>query len=105
MSPEAHILGLLEFGSFTPDDHHLLFKAVFTLKLSWCSNIQGLGELVTFQVVKVQEVSPFMAMNKLYLDLINANIPFYSRRTEVSLIGPDLAIAKEICTTVPSWIL
>lgn len=43
-----------------------------------------------------------MAVNKLYLNLINANIPFYSRRTEVSLMGPDLVIAKEICTTVPS---
>lgn len=55
-----------------------------------------------FQVLKVQQVSPFIATNKQYLDLINANIPFYSRRTEVSLVGPNLAIVKEICATIPS---
>lgn len=48
-------------------------------------------------------MTPFIATNKTYLNPINANIPFYSRSMEVSLVGPDLAIAK-ICATVPSRI-
>lgn len=58
-----------------------------------------------FQVLKVQQVSLFIATNKLHLDGINANVPFYGKSTEVSLEGPNLAIAKEICATVPSQIL
>lgn len=66
-SPEAHsplILDLLHFGSFYPRRQLFFQGSLHAKALYQCSNAQGLGELVTFQTVKVQEVSPLMATNK-----------------------------------------